>query len=272
MSSSLDDVGFLVGSSNRIAILDAIRESPRTPHELRSLTGASRITVNRILDDLEDQRWIVRSNGQLEPTTQGTVIADEVGRLLSTVAAVRELGDALSWLPVEEFDFDVGHLTDARVVHTASWKDHAAAIRRTADLVSGATRIWGTAIGFSHEVAAAIRAATVEDGASFEVVIDGSTLDMIRADDGLRSRFGDVASSPNGTISVYDGEPPLHMVMVLDETVSMCGHVDGGVPPGTIETTDATVRAWARTYYESARDRARPIDAGALTSDPSFTA
>lgn len=73
MYSSLNDVKFLAQSSNRVAVLDALDESPRPPHELREVTGASRMTVHRILDDLKDRGWIIRENGQCESTHLGAI-------------------------------------------------------------------------------------------------------------------------------------------------------------------------------------------------------
>lgn len=56
--ASIKDITFLARSEHRIAVLDALQEAPRARHELRELTGASRVTVNRVLDDLEDRGWI----------------------------------------------------------------------------------------------------------------------------------------------------------------------------------------------------------------------
>lgn len=267
MYSSLDDVEFLSRSSSRIEVLDALGESPRTPHELREVTGASRMTVHRILDDLEDRGWIIRENGQCESTHQGAVIADEFTQLLSNLAVAEDLGDALSWLPTEAFDFDLVHLQDATVLRTSSWEKHTGAIRHVADLVSDATTIWGTATGVSHAVADSIREATVEGDARFDVVINETGIDMIRSDEELTDRFRDVIESDTATVRRYDEDTPLNLVMGFDEAVAMCGHVDGGPPPGTLETTDERVRTWARSYYESARDDATPITAESLSVD-----
>lgn len=267
MNSSLDDVKFLSRSSSRVEVLAALDESPRTPHELREVTGASRMTVHRILDDLEDRGWISRKNGRCESTPRGAVIANEFTRLLSNLAVAADLGDALSWLPTETFDFDLAHLQDATVLCTSSWEDHTGAVRNVADLVSNATHIWGTATGISHAVADAIRETTVEDDVRFDVVMNGSGIDMIRSDAALRDRFRDVVESDNATIRRYEGDDPIHLVMGFDDTVAMCGHVDGGPPPGTLETSDETVRTWARSYYESTRDDARPIEAGTFSDN-----
>lgn len=267
MKSPLDDVKFLLRSSNRVEILEAVTESPRTPHGLREVTGASRMTINRILDDLEDRGWISHENGQWESTYQGRIIRNEFTRLLSNLAVAGNLDDALTWLPTEAFDFDLAHLQDATVLHTSSWEDHTGVVEHVADMVSNATRIWGTATGISHAVAEAIRETTVEGDARFDVVMNRSGFDMIHSDAALTDQFRDVIESDNATVRRYDGDAPLHLVMGFDETVAMCGHDSEGPPPGILETTDETVRTWARSYYVSARDDATPITIESLGVD-----
>lgn len=264
MYSSLDDVEFLSRSDSRVEVLDAIVDSPRTRHELRELTGASRVTVNRILDDLESRGWIVRDEGRSEATAQGEYVAEEFTKLLENMSVANELDGAISWLPTEQFEFDIAHLQDAEVIRTASWEEHTATIRKITDLVYRTSRIWGTAVGFSHEVVEAIREVTTGGEASFEVVIDDATLAMIRSDEGLRTRFTDILASENATMSLHTDESPLDMVMLFDDTAMVCGHVDDGPPPGTVHTDDEAVRAWAESYYELALENSRSLDCEAL--------
>lgn len=264
MPTSLENVEFLARSPHRIEVLDAITESPRARHELRELTGASRVTVNRILDDLEERDWLVREDGRCEPTPQGRFVAGEVTRLLENVETAAKLDGALGWLPTDAFEFDLAHLADAEVLRTESWEDHTATIGRIVDLISDATRIRGSAIGFSHEAVDAMRDVTVEGECTFDVVVDEPTLGMIRGDEALRSRFREMLASGRASMYRYEGEDPLHMVMAIDDTVVVCGHVEDGPPPGTVETTDDAVRSWADSYYESALEASRPVDADAL--------
>lgn len=268
----LDDVTFLTRSEHRIAVLDAVAETPRARHELRELTGASRVTVNRILDDLEDRGWIIRQNGRCEATAKGAFVADEVTGLVSNLAVSEELDDALQWVPTEAFDFDLTHLQDAEVFRKTDWEDHTETIRRITDLVNRTSRIWGTAVGFSHEVVNAIRETTTEGAASFEVVIEESALDMIRNDSSLRHSFHEMLKSENTSIARHTGQDSLHMVMVFDQTVMVCGKPSGEGPrPGWIRTDDDTVRSWARVYFESALDDSTPITVDMLLNEQQET-
>lgn len=264
MYSSLDDVGFLSRSSSRLEVLEALTEEPRSRHDLRELTGASRVTVNRILEDLEDRNWIVRENGRCAPTPRGEFIAEEYIRLLANVDVANTLDGAMGWLPTEHFDFDLAHLADADVIRTTDWEAHTATISRMIDLVEKSSHIRGTALGFSHEMVEAIRTTTVADEATFEAVLAESAFGMVREDDGLRGRFREIVATSNGELARYTGDDQLEMVFVFDDTVVICGHTGEGPPPGTLVSDDETVRSWAKTYYETARRAANTIDADML--------
>lgn len=258
-SSALDDVEFLARSPNRVDVLWALAEGPRTRHELRELADASRITIRRLLDDLIERGWITHRDGQYETTTRGRVIANEFERMTANISIADRLDDALRWLPVDEFEFDLAHLNDATVLRATSWESQTEAIRHAADRVHQSQTIRGTAIGFSHEVVEAIRSLVLDEGGTFEAVIDASALKMIRGDKGLRRRFRDVITSRNGALYRYGGAAPLHMVMTIDERAVICGHVDQGPPPGTLESVDRQVLSWAQSYYEQALAASEPI-------------
>lgn len=265
-SPALEDVEFLARSPHRIEVLGALADAPRTRHELRERAEVSRVTISRLLDDLTDRGWIVHDNGQYEATARGRLVSSEFARLLGNLTVGDRLDDALEWLPVAEFEFDLARLRDADVLRAASWESQTEAIRHAADCVDGTDEIRGTGIGFSHEVVDAIRERVVEDGSVFEMVVDDTALRMIRNDEGLRHRFQAILNAETGALHRYAGTAPLHMVATFDELVVICGHVEDGPPPGTLETTDPEVHRWARAYYEGALADASPVEVETLTA------
>lgn len=264
-AAALEDIEFLARSPHRIDVLGALAEAPRTRHELKERAEVSRVTISRLLDDLDTRGWIVHDNGQYEATASGRVVFREFARLRANLTVGNRLDDALQWLPVEEFDFDLARLRDAEVLPASSWENQTAAIRHAAECVQDASYIRGTAIGFSHEVVDAIHEMVVEDNGDFEAVIDRTAFQMIQNDEGLRRRFTDILRSESGTLYRYTGPEPLHMVMTFDDLVVICGHVDDGPPPGTLETADTEVHAWAESYFEGALLASDPVEADMLT-------
>ncbi|WP_096391425.1 hypothetical protein [Halopenitus persicus] len=112
--TTLADVEFLVSSPNRLDVFDAVRTAPRPRHELRERIDASRVTLSRILRDLEDRKWIERNDGEYSPTPRGEIVTREVAQLFANLEALDGLEAALLWLPVELFDFDLARERDNR--------------------------------------------------------------------------------------------------------------------------------------------------------------
>lgn len=263
--SVLDDIEFLVSSSNRLDVFDAIRTTPRTRHELRERTDASRVTLSRILGDLEDRNWIARVDGRYESTPEGTIVATEVARLFANLDAVSELNGTLQWLPTEQFDFELGSLADASVI-TSTDRELTAAITHTADRVREASRVRNVATGISSEVVDAYLEAATHDDRSLETVVHASVFDVIEDDSGLRHRFQGMLDAETITVRRYDGDTPPIMLTICDDVVLMCGRSDERSPPEGVETSDHAVRSWADSYFETLRANAPRVERDAFTA------
>jgi predicted transcriptional regulator len=266
-STALEDIEFLARSPHRAEVLGALADAPRTRHELRERADVSRVTISRLLDDLDERNWVDHDNGQYEATPRGRMVAREFRRLHANLTVGDRLDDALEWLPTEEFDFDLACLHDADVLRATDWEGQTEAIRHAADLVEATEEIRGTAIGFSHEVVDEIRDMVIDRGGIFEVVVDETAFRMIQNDAGLRERFHDLLGSDGAHLYRYHGEAPLHMVMSMDDITVICGHIDEGPPPGTLESRHERVRTWARTYFESALRESELVDPDALAPE-----
>jgi len=88
MSTPLEELEFLTRSSNRVAVLDALTEAPQNRDRLQERTGVSRVTLHRILTDVETMDWVERDGRTYRATRLGTLVTEEFGelhRLLRTV-------------------------------------------------------------------------------------------------------------------------------------------------------------------------------------------
>lgn len=267
MTTALDHIEFLARSPHRVEVLEALADAPRTRHDLRDRADVSRITIRRMLEDFEDRGWVRHDDGQYEATPRGRYVAAEFTRLHGNVEAVEDLQDAVSWLPVEQFGFDLWHLRDADVTSINSWSDHKDAIECVADFAQDANRLWGITSGFTHEVLAEITAKTVDGPASFEAVITPSAIEMARADDEMRDNLRAVLDAECNDVRRYDSDDLALIFIVGDESVVLCGHSDHGPPPGTVETENDAVRAWLRSHFESLHAQAEPIGGEVLAPD-----
>lgn len=257
--STLDDVSFLVRSSNRLAVLEAVREGPRPRHELRAVADASRVTLSRILGDLEDRGWVVRTGDGYEATPEGAVVAREVRRLFANLEAVGDLSLALQWLPVDLFDFDLAALSGATVV-TPTDRDLTATVTWMGRRVRGARRVRNVATGVSAEVVDAYLDAAARGDRAIESVFFGHVFDVVAADPTLQEKVATMVDSDGITVRRYDGDATPVLVTICDEVVLLCGRPEEASTPEVIETTDPEVLAWAESYFETVRADSEPVE------------
>jgi predicted transcriptional regulator len=262
MDSSLDDVEFLARSSNRIEVLDALGESPRTRDELKEVTEVSRTTLSRMLADFEERDWITRSDSRYESTPEGGFVASEMTRLLENMETAERLDGALRWLPTDEFGFDLRRLRDAEII-TLQWNDPAS-MRLLAEHLDGASRVRSMADSVSREVVDILRELTVEGGGTYEGILSSGAIGIVREHPALREQVREMLDSGRATVYRYDGEEVRSMVMCFDDVVALCNHASGGPRMEGIMTDDATVRSWAESYVDSVRTDAERLDVEAF--------
>lgn len=116
LDPTLDDSAFLSRSANRVRVLDAIDERPRTRDGLKDLTDSSRFTLSRIPADFEDRRWISRTGTRYGTTGEGRVVATAYSALLTNPDVADALDGTSGWLQVDQFDIDLAHLDWAEMI------------------------------------------------------------------------------------------------------------------------------------------------------------
>lgn len=87
MADPLETVDYLARSPHRGGLLTAFREAPQTRGELVASADASRVTVDRVLEDFETRGWVDRRDGQYRATPKGRYLAGELGRLQERLQA-----------------------------------------------------------------------------------------------------------------------------------------------------------------------------------------
>ena len=115
-ADALEDVAYLSRSPNRAAILDTLTREAHTRRELTEHVEASRTTLDRIVNELEDRDWVERTtDGDYVGTAAGRHLVREFRPCVEAVEAIRRLGPAIDWLPVEELGIGLRHFRDATV-------------------------------------------------------------------------------------------------------------------------------------------------------------
>lgn len=113
---ALEDVEYLSRSANRVVILDALTRGPSARRELAEVTGVSRTTLDRIVNELESRGWAERTpEGTYTATPAGSHLMQQFRPFLDAVEALRQLDEAVAWLPEDELDVGLEHFSDAVV-------------------------------------------------------------------------------------------------------------------------------------------------------------
>lgn len=270
-SAARDDLGFLTSSWNRLDVLYAIATTPRSRDELRDHADISRVTLSRILSDLESRGWIERTDDGYAATRAGAYVSEEVVRTVDNLRTLNRLGENVSWMQLERFDFELARLEDAEII-MPTWDDFSAQTATLVDLVYDCRRIRGIGTGMDRSFMRALADATMNGDLTVELVFKPTVVEAIADIPELARLFRDLTDADDAAIYRYAGNAPL-MELGINETkgdrediVMLCGDHEEGAPPGTVKSTDPAVWSWAESFFADRVAESRPLEPVTFTS------
>lgn len=264
MTDGLEDIAFLARSPNRLAVLEAVCEGPRTRRELEEAVDVSRVTASRVLEGLQSRGWVTASGDAYEASPVGCLVHEDLLALRDTVAAGRELGVVLEHLPPSALDVDVRHLLDARVT-VPSPENPLATFDRAVSRVREAPEIRLLSNVTAPENFRAVHQRVVADGVDFEAVLQRSVVETLLADDEMRRLLADVLACENARVHCLDDDLPC-VVAVLGDSVDIAVSDEDGLPRALLESDRAAVVDWGEATFQRYRDHATPITAADVSS------
>lgn len=263
MDTALDEVALLANSENRIAVLRALVDGPLSRDDLRDRIDASRVTIARVLRELEARNWIEGSGQEYAATPLGEWVCDEFTRLVEELKAERRLREPVQWLPDEVVTFDLRRLRDAEVILVDEC-DSTELIRRVIEFHRSGDRIRGLARSSAPRAVKNHWELTVHGETRVELVITPAILDAIRDHEPTARRFREMLDEETAQYYVHDGVPV--SVAIVDGAVGITLADEDGVLRGGLKTEDETVLGWAEDLFRRYRGQARPIEPGAITT------
>lgn len=245
-----EHVAFLVGSPNRVRILETLRERPRRKCELTEEHELSRSTIHRALDGLERREWIRTDDGTYRLTAGGTFVLDQYNALEATIERVDQWGPFLNRLGDAGRTLPPAALDGARVIASRPENPHAA-LTYFADTLTASDS--ETFYGVSPVVSPVLNEAAqglIEAGAEMELVIDTSVLDTSRT--AYPDALEDAHALPNFELYLSPDELSFGLA-ILDERVLVGAYDRRGVLRECLDGTNEPLRTWARERYEGLR-------------------
>lgn len=268
--AAVEAVAFLARSEHRVRVLELLAERARTRTELTDATGATRVTLSRVLGDLEDRGWIRRPTGDggYALTDLGELVFADFRRLLGTVSVGQRYPDIVERLSTDWFGFELRHLADADLVASES-----------ADLLSAARAV-ATAIGRAETVRAVVgtftslpmhtHAEALREGqaADAEVVFDAEATAVGLDDPEVERRWRRIERESDSPVYYsVDDRIPCNVDLVDGETVYLSvGGAAGGF--SAVRTDHPAVVEWARECFERKRAAAVPLERKRADEEP----
>lgn len=262
MDTALDDIAFLANSENRVAILERLGQKPHSRDELREAVDASRVTVARILRDLETRTWITRSGRKYEATPLGGWVCEEFDHLIGEMEAEKRVREALRWIPSDQLTFDIHRLSDAEIT-LLDGSDATAMVRRIVEFHRSGERVRGFARCIAPVVIETQWKLTVQGNGRVEMVVTPEVLDVVRNHPAAAQQFREMLATENARYFI-DEDIPMS-VGIVDDAVTISLTDERGVQKGSLTTDDEIVHAWAVDRFETCRDIAETVAPGAIT-------
>lgn len=262
-TDAVESVAFLARSEHRVRVLALLNAGPRTRDQISERVGVTRVTLSRILRDLEDREWITRQSpeNRYALTTFGELVYRDVDRLLGTVSVGREYHDVVERLPTEWFEFDLRRLADGELVGSES-ADPLAAARIVANAVQNASScraLLGTFISLPmYSFEATVRSGDEPDGA---VVFDPDVTGTMLDDPSLRDRWQKIEAATSSTVYYsVDERVPCSIDLIDDETVFLTVDREREKGFDIIRCTHPEVVEWARETFEEYHRNATALE------------
>lgn len=258
MGSPIEDIEFLAGSAYRANALRELTHEPCDRDTLRAVTGASKATIGRMLNELEERNWIERDGYVYRLTDPGRVVGEAFLALVDTVETEQSLREVWQYLPHDLPGFTISHFTDAVVAFTEPGTPYQP-IPRTMELIE-ATRTMRmfskripkteTLTGITRNAAEGMETVLVfPPGVVQEIPTAVATVVIERAvEDGRLAIFEHDAFPTDTTFVLYDDRIGLYC---RDEL---------GVTRLSIDTDNPEAVAWVEGVYEEVLRAARPVD------------
>ena len=272
-NEALEDVAYLSRSANRVKILAALTRGPYSRRDLAELTGASRTTLDRIVNELEERSWAKRTtDGDYTATPAGNHLMAQLTPFIESVEAIRRLDEAVAWLPADELSIGLHHFSDALVLRPEQ-DDPMETVDYFTDLIRDTAEFRVlTHLAPPAPLSRAMRDRITTGELNAEYVLTDELIDYLRGQPERRGRWRDILE---GDADVVRGKGPIPCnVWIFDDIVLIKKsgpepiEDSYGVP---IKSENEAVRSWAHDLIERCRANATCVDAKTFADEPTIS-
>ncbi|MFC7073454.1 helix-turn-helix transcriptional regulator [Halovenus rubra] len=261
-SDAVEAISFLVRSEHRVRVLAQLQTGDCSREQLNEVLDVSRVTLSRVLGDLEEREWIRKSpsDHRYRLTSFGERIFGDLSRLMQTVSVGQQYPDIIKRLPAEWFGFDLRCLTEGEHI-AGNDADPLAAARVVADEIQhGSTcrSLLGTFIALPmYTFEASLQTGTEP---TTTVMFDPDLTESMLTDQSLLNRWQSIEAKSEKLV-YYSVETPIPCsIDLIDEsTVFLTVEQEGGSGFDIIKSTHPDVIRWAKDTIDDHYVAATPL-------------
>jgi predicted transcriptional regulator len=227
-----------------------------TQRDLRDRLDASRTTVSRSLQSLEEREWVEADGNTYRLTPVGITVAEAFSGMLETIRTIEELSEFLRWFPTDEFAPDFLEADDVTVT-TSTDGDPYAPARRQSEILQRADRLRILLPSVDLEGTKTITERITNEELEAETVI-APELEATMESAEFAPFVRRMLETGRATMLVSPTELPFYLGLTDDGCVQIGVEDDDGLPRSLLETTDGDVMEWAESVYRKYRAEAEP--------------
>jgi predicted transcriptional regulator len=261
-SDAIEAVSFLARSEHRVQVMARLRAGPRSREEINDAIDVSRVTVSRVLSDLEEREWIRRSptDHRYGLTGFGERVFDDLHRLVQTVSVGQQYPDVVERLPTDWFGFDLRCLTDGEHI-AGDDGDPLAAARVVADEIEHASTcrsLLDTFIALPmYTFEDAVQAGTEP---TTTVMFDPGLTESMLTDQSLVDRWQSIEAATDETVYyAVESSVPCSIDLVDERVVFLTVERERDSGFDIIRTTHPDVVRWAKDIIDERYAAATPL-------------
>lgn len=256
--SALEEIAHLARSKHRFTVLENLADDRFEPSELVESTEASRPTLGRILNELEDRGWVERTDSGYVATPAGKTIVSEFEPFREAMEAILRLGDAVEWIPREEFPIDLRHFHNA-VVQAPGQDDPVEAHEFVTDLLREAStwRALTHLMAPTRKREAMLRGVQANRLEAVNVLTE-EVIERLLADSERRAWLYNYVDG-GATVARYDGTIPCNLFVIDDLVLIGDSYPESGNTYTVIVSSNDVVRTWAAELVDDLLENSEPI-------------
>ncbi|MFC4989357.1 helix-turn-helix transcriptional regulator [Saliphagus infecundisoli] len=254
-TNTADHIEFLTSSENRIDLLRELAQQSGRKSELTRRCEASRATVHRAIEEMEDRGWVTDDNGEYRLTPIGTTLIehyDEFEEAFSTILSKRSF--------FEYFESDIEmpkEVAEKFKLTTASPGDPHATMRVFRDATDSEVGRFAGVVPVLSPGYNQIAKEMFDSGTEMELVVGQDTLGAMQS--GYQEGTEAALNSDNFTLYVYPEDLRISVALFDRSAAMIAAFDDEGQLQSGLDGSDEEAIEWTEQVFESIREQSLPI-------------